>query len=127
MNGYTLLLALISIVHLGLVIFVFEGIRVFRPAKKWPRMYWFHRSFVILVCVIDFTIGRCPITMLQDAVRRARDPSYVPDERGFIVQIANGIGCPLTDTIMRVAMIGLAVLIFLDIRKTLRCRKVQTQ
>ena len=59
---------LVVILHLSFVLFVlFGGLFVLR----WPRLMWLHLPAVAWGAVVEFTGWVCPLTPLENALRRA--------------------------------------------------------
>jgi hypothetical protein len=64
---YGVLADLVLVVHLGFVLFVaLGGLLVFR----WPRLAWIHLPAAAWGALIEFTGGLCPLTPLENHLRR---------------------------------------------------------
>jgi len=59
---------LIVLVHFGFVIFVVLGALL---ALRWPRVAWAHVPAVIWGALVEFTGWTCPLTPLENRLRRA--------------------------------------------------------
>ena len=58
----------VALVHLAFVLFVaFGGLLVWR----WPRLAWFQAPAVLWGAWIEFAGGMCPLTPLENHLRRA--------------------------------------------------------
>ena len=65
---YHLLADALVVAHLGFVAFVLAGGLL---AWRWPRVAWLHLPAVAWAVWIECTAGICPLTPLENALRRA--------------------------------------------------------
>jgi hypothetical protein len=65
---YALLADLVLVGHLAFILFVvFGGLFV----ARWPRMAWLHLPVFVWGAWIEITAGVCPLTPLENRLRRA--------------------------------------------------------
>jgi len=68
---------LIVLLHFAFIAFVVVGGLL---ALRWPRIAWLHLPAVIWGALVEFTGWICPLTPLENRLRRARgDASYQGD------------------------------------------------
>jgi hypothetical protein len=103
---YGVLADLVLVVHLGFVLFVvLGGLLVLR----WPRLAWIHLPAAVWGAIIEFTGGVCPLTPLENNLRRlAGEAGYAG---GFIEHYVTAALYP--DGLTRVAQVVLGALVLL--------------
>jgi hypothetical protein len=103
---YGVLADLVLVVHLGFVLFVaLGGLLVFR----WPRLAWIHLPAAAWGALIEFTGGLCPLTPLENHLRRlAGEAGYAG---GFVEHYVTAVLYP--DGLTRVVQVVLGTLVLL--------------
>jgi hypothetical protein len=103
---YGVLADLVLVVHLGFVLFVvLGGLLVLR----WPRAAWIHLPAAVWGVLIEFTGGICPLTPLENRLRRiAGETGYAG---GFVEHYVTAVLYP--DGLTRAAQVVLGALVLL--------------
>jgi hypothetical protein len=103
---YGVLADLVLVVHLGFVLFVaLGGLLVLR----WPPLAWIHVPAAVWGALIEFTGGVCPLTPLENHLRRlAGEGGYAG---GFVEHYVTAVLYP--DGLSRVAQVALGTLVLL--------------
>jgi len=74
---YPLLANLVVVMHLAFVIFTVLGGLL---AAKWPRLVWIHLPAVIWAAVVEFFGWVCPLTPLENWLRRKGELAGYPSD-----------------------------------------------
>ncbi|KZE33274.1 DUF2784 domain-containing protein [Crenobacter luteus] len=66
--GWRLAADAVLVVHLAFIVFVLLG---GLAVRRWPRLAWLHLPAVAWGVTVELTQGVCPLTPLENALRRA--------------------------------------------------------
>ena len=110
--GYRILADLVVLAHLGFIVFVSLGGLL---ACRWRWILWLHLPALAWGIIIELSGGICPLTPLENALRRAGGLADYPE--GFIdrhvIPVVYPMGLTREDQlVVAVALVLLNILIY---------------